>query len=93
MGKGILKYEVGEQVEFFLLIKSSTKGIASNGKPFLTLILQDKSGEIEAKLWDANDEDEKNYAAQNIVKILGDVQNYRGKSQLKIRQIRRTGPC
>jgi 3'-5' exoribonuclease len=92
MGKGILKHEVGDQVELFLLIKSSTKGIASNGKPFLTLILQDKSGEIEAKLWDVNEEDGKSYAPQSIVKIIGDVQNYRGKSQLKIRQIRRTSP-
>ncbi|MGZ4161475.1 MAG: 3'-5' exoribonuclease YhaM [Neobacillus sp.] len=92
MGKGILHFDVGEQVELFLLIKSATKGTASNGKPFLTLILQDQSGEIEAKLWDANEDDEKSYAAQNIVKILGDIQNYRGKSQLKIRQIRRTGP-
>ncbi|WP_066068336.1 3'-5' exoribonuclease YhaM [Neobacillus soli] len=93
MGKGILSYDVGEQVELFLLIKSSTKGIASNGKPFLTLILQDQSGDIEAKLWDINDEDGKSYSAQNIVKIIGDVQNYRGKSQLKIRQIRKTGPA
>lgn len=92
MSKGILHYEVGVQVDLYLMIKSVTRGIASNGKPFLTLILQDQSGEIEAKLWDANEDDEKNYAAQKIVKILGDIQNYRGKSQLKIRQIRRTGP-
>lgn len=91
MTKGILHYEVGVQVDLYLLIKNATKGLASNGKPFLTLILQDQSGEIEAKLWDANEEDEKNYAPQTIVKILGDIQNYRGKSQLKIRQIRRTG--
>lgn len=88
MKKGILHFDVGEQVELFLLIKSSTKGIASNGKPFLTLILQDQSGDIEAKLWDASDEDVKSYAAQNIVKIQGELQNYRGKNQLKIRQIR-----
>ncbi|MBI0580140.1 3'-5' exoribonuclease YhaM [Neobacillus cucumis] len=92
MSKGILYYNVGDQVELFLLIKNATKGTASNGKPFLTLILQDQSGEIEAKLWDAGEEDEKNYAPQNIVKILGEVQNYRGKSQLKIRQIRKSGP-
>lgn len=92
MTKGILDYDFGVQVDLYLLIKSATKGIASNGKPFLTLILQDQSGEIEAKLWDANEEDEKNYTAQNIVKIIGDTHNYRGKSQLKIRQIRRTGP-
>jgi 3'-5' exoribonuclease len=86
--KGIQQYDVGEQVELFLLIKNSTKGIASNGKPFLTLILQDQSGEIEAKLWDASVDDEKNYAPQNIVKVLGDIQNYRGRNQLRIRQIR-----
>jgi 3'-5' exoribonuclease len=88
MKKGILHHEVGEQVEQFLLIKSSSKGTASNGKPFLTLILQDKSGEIEAKLWDASEEDEKNYCAEKIVKVQGDVQNYRGRNQLRLRQIR-----
>lgn len=92
MHKGILDYEVGEQADLFLLVKSSTKGIASNGKPFLTLILQDKSGEIEAKLWDASLTDEKSYAAQSIVKITGDIQSYRGRNQLKIRQIRPAGP-
>lgn len=39
MAKGIMLHEVGEQVDQYLLIKSLTKGIASNGKPFLTLML------------------------------------------------------
>jgi 3'-5' exoribonuclease len=88
MAKGIQHYEVGEQVELYLLIKSSTKGIASNGKPFLTLILQDKTGEIEANLWDASLEDEQKYTAESIVKIVGDIHHYRGRNQLKIRNIR-----
>ncbi len=92
MNQGVLQYDVGEQVELFLLIKTATKGIASNGKPFLTLILQDQSGEIEAKLWDAGEEEERNYAAETIVKVLGDIQNYRGRSQLRIRQIRPSVP-
>ncbi|GKU81688.1 3'-5' exoribonuclease YhaM [Niallia sp. NCCP-28] len=88
--KGILHYEVGEQIQVYLLIKSATKAVASNGKPFLTLIFQDKSGEIEAKLWDATDSDEQNYRPQTIVKIIGDIQNYRGRLQLRIRQIKPT---
>ncbi|WP_433748655.1 3'-5' exoribonuclease YhaM [Falsibacillus pallidus] len=92
MTRGVLHYDVGDQVELYLLIKSSTKGIASNGKPFLTLILQDKSGDIEAKLWDASDEDEKVFQAQTIVKVSGDLQNYRGRQQLKLRQIRPANP-
>lgn len=92
MNKGILQHDVGETVEKFLLIKSSTKGTASNGKPFLTLILQDQSGEIEAKLWDVSGEDEKNYCAETIVKVSGDIQNYRGRNQLRLRQIRPSSP-
>ncbi|MBT2638994.1 3'-5' exoribonuclease YhaM [Bacillus sp. ISL-39] len=93
MNKGILNHETGDQVELFLLIKHSSKGIASNGKPFLTLILQDQSGEIEAKLWDVSDEDESTYSAESIVKVQGDIQNYRGRNQLKIRQIRPALPA
>ena len=85
---GILQYEVGEQFESYLLIKSATKAVASNGKPFMTLIFQDKSGEIEAKLWDATDADEQNYQPQTIVKVNGDIQSYRGRLQLRIRQIK-----
>jgi 3'-5' exoribonuclease len=88
MVKGISHYDVGEQVDVYLLIKSVTKGIASNGKPFLTLILQDKTGEIEAKLWDASPEDESVYVPESIVKVFGDINNYRGRTQLKIRNIR-----
>jgi 3'-5' exoribonuclease len=84
----LLEFDVGESVELFLLIKSSVKGTASNGKPFLSLVLQDKSGELEAKLWDVSESDEASYAAEHIVHIAGDIQNYRGRKQLKIRQIR-----
>ncbi|AZB42229.1 3'-5' exoribonuclease YhaM [Bacillus sp. FJAT-42376] len=88
MSKGVMHFDVGEQVDLYLLIKSSTKGVASNGKPFLTLILQDQSGEIEAKLWDASQGDEQTYSAQGIVKIAGDIHHYRGRNQLKIKNIR-----
>jgi 3'-5' exoribonuclease len=88
LAKGIVHYEVGEQVDVYLLIKSVAKGIASNGKPFLTLILQDKTGNIEAKLWDVSPEDEHLYVPESIVKVFGDIHNYRGKMQLKIRSIR-----
>ncbi|MGE6630848.1 3'-5' exoribonuclease YhaM [Bacillus sp. NPDC077027] len=88
MAKRIMTYDVGEQVDMHLLIKSSTKGIASNGKPFLTLILQDQSGDIEAKLWDAKQNDEQTYAPQTIVKVVGDIHHYRGRNQLKLRNIR-----
>jgi 3'-5' exoribonuclease len=89
---GIMTFNAGETVDLHLLIKQMTKGTTNAGKPFLTLILQDKSGEMEAKLWDASDQDEKAFQPETIVKVIGDVHNYRGKNQLKIKQIRPASP-
>ncbi|XXM73994.1 3'-5' exoribonuclease YhaM [Lysinibacillus sphaericus] len=90
---GIMTFNAGETVDLHLLIKQMTKGTTNAGKPFLTLILQDKSGEMEAKLWDASDQDEKAFQPETIVKVVGDVHNYRGKNQLKIKQIRPASPA
>ena len=90
MKSGIVHFGFGESVDIYMYIKTSTKAVASNGKPFLTLILADKTGEIEAKLWDVSETDEKTYSAEATVKVQGEVQNFRGRSQLKIRQIRLT---
>lgn len=90
--EGITKLQVGEQVDQFLLIKQSTKGVTTVGKPFMSLILQDKSGDIEAKLWDTNEEHELTYRAETIVRVGGEIHDYRGKNQLRIKQIRVARP-
>lgn len=86
--KKLTDYQVGEPIELFLFIKQSTKGITQQGSPFMSLILQDKSGDIEAKLWDTGEEHEKLYAAATIVKVGGELHEYRGKNQLRIKSIR-----
>ncbi|WP_349409585.1 3'-5' exoribonuclease YhaM [Pseudalkalibacillus sp. SCS-8] len=90
MKRGIQQYDVGDVFDDYLLIKSASKGMTSTGKPFMTLILQDHTGDIEAKLWDSSPEDERLYLPEHIVKVTGDITSYRGKSQLKVKQIRLT---
>ncbi|MET3576566.1 3'-5' exoribonuclease YhaM [Bhargavaea ullalensis] len=86
--KGIGTCKPGDRVETFLLIKQATKGTTNQGSPFMTLILQDKTGDIEAKLWDAKDEHEQIYQPASIVRVGGEVQDYRGRTQLRIKSIR-----
>lgn len=90
--KGITQLQAGEPVDQYLLIKQAIKGVTTVGKPFMTLILQDKSGDIEAKLWDTNESHEKTYQPEVIVKIGGEIHDYRGRNQLRIKQIRVAGP-
>ncbi|BAQ08663.1 3'-5' exoribonuclease [Bacillus sp. OxB-1] len=86
--KKIMDYKVGEPVDIYLLIKQATRGITQQGSPFMTLILQDKSGDIEAKLWDTTDQHAATYTAASIVKVGGEIHEYRGKNQLRIKSIR-----
>lgn len=92
MSKGITNVEVGSLFDDFLLIKTATKGVASNGKPFLTLVMKDATGEIEAKLWEASKEDEELFIAEELVKVVGEISVFRGRNQLKIHQIRPAQP-
>ncbi|WP_028781953.1 3'-5' exoribonuclease YhaM [Thalassobacillus devorans] len=88
MKKGIAYYSVGDGFDSFMMIKSASKGVASNGKPFLTLMLKDATGEIESKLWEATPEDEALFQAEELVKLSGEVTSFRGRQQLKIQSIR-----
>ncbi|GGE44422.1 3'-5' exoribonuclease YhaM [Pullulanibacillus camelliae] len=86
--KGIAQCAEGDPINHYLMIKSVTRSVASNNKPFLTIMLQDVTGEIEAKLWDATSEDEQVFLAETIVKVEGEITTFRNKKQLKIRSIR-----
>jgi len=86
--KLLIDHQVGESIDLFLLIKQSMTGVTTQGSPFMTIILQDKSGDLEAKLWDTKEEQAKTYAAATIVKVTGEVHEYRGKNQLRIKTIR-----
>ncbi|MFD2042778.1 3'-5' exoribonuclease YhaM [Ornithinibacillus salinisoli] len=92
MSKGIGKHQIGDSFEGFVLIKEANRGVTSTGKPFLTLILRDATGEIEAKLWDVTKEDEEAFIAEQIIRMTGEINQFRGKAQMKITSIRPSQP-
>ena len=75
-------------MENFFLIHRATQGVTAQGKDYMTLYLQDKSGDIEAKLWTVTKDDMKILKPEIIVWVKGDVINYRGRKQMKVNQFR-----
>lgn len=69
------------------LVKFSAVGLGKNGKPFMNLILMDKSGEVEAKIW----EDVTQYAGQAVrdalVGVEGRCQVYQGRRQVVVQKL------
>ena len=74
----------GQKVEFESLIANVTKGVSTNAATYLNITLQDSTGSIEAKKWDASEEDIKFYTVGKIIRVVGDVNLYRNSLQLKI---------
>lgn len=70
----------------FVLLKKCEEKKAKNGSVYLDLIIGDKDGELPAKLWDYNGSNL--FEAEMVVKIRGTVEQYNGKDQFRIVQIR-----
>ncbi len=67
--------------------KQSLKSRA--GKTYLSLKLQDKTGVIDAKVWDLTN-DIQNFEENDFIKIDGTVLTYQNEYQLKINKIRKS---
>jgi 3'-5' exoribonuclease len=69
------------------LIKYSALGVGKNGKPFMNLILMDKSGEIEARLWEDADRHAGQAVRDAFVWVEGKCQVYQGRRQIVVNKI------
>lgn len=88
MNMKVIDFKVGDFVEEFFLVKSMIVKTSSNNKTFLDFNFADKTGEINAKLWDYNKGDEYKYSEGKLVKARGNISEWQGKLQLKIMKIR-----
>lgn len=59
------------------------------GEPYLSLHLADRTGEIEAKMWDNVAEIMESFDRDDFVKVKGIVQIYQNRSQFTIHKLRR----
>lgn len=80
----ISSFVEGEKIQTSLLITQMNRGITNSGAPYLSFVLQDQSGSIDAKLWDAKDELLSGVEAGKVVLVSAEVLKYRNALQLRI---------
>lgn len=71
-------------ISLIIFIEKITQAIASNGRLYLIIILKDKTGTIEARLWDAKQNDVDNLMKGKFYEVNIDVIEYRNFLQAKI---------
>ncbi|MGC9043044.1 MAG: 3'-5' exoribonuclease YhaM family protein [Myxococcota bacterium] len=76
-----------QRVQTHFLVRSKTTPLNKKGDPYLNLVLSDKTGDIEGRVWENVQETSDRFDAGDIVLIDAIAQNYQGRLQLRINNI------
>jgi 3'-5' exoribonuclease len=71
------------------LVQSKEIRQKRTGEPYLSLLLSDRTGEIDAKMWDNVPQVMDTFERDDFIKVKGLMQLYNGRSQFTIHQCRR----
>ncbi len=77
------------QVDSVFLVKEKISALARNGKPYLTLHLMDKTGEIEGRVWENVESIGSQFEKDNFIRLQAKATVYLGKMQLIISDLSR----
>lgn len=79
----------GERVSGIYLCKSRQTALTKAGKTYENVILQDKTGTVDAKIWDPNSRGIEAFEGLDYVDIMADVTSFQGQLQLNVKRVRK----
>ena len=79
----------GMHVSDVYLCKTKQISLTKSGKEYGNMILQDKSGTVDAKIWDLGSPGVGNFDAMDYVYVDADVTVFMGSNQLNVKRIRK----
>ena len=79
----------GEKLGDIYLCKSRQSALTKSGKAYENVILQDKTGTLDAKIWDPGSPGIGDFDALDYVYVVGDVTSFQGSLQLSIKRATR----
>ena len=87
--KFIKDYNDGDRVFDIYLCKHKVAAVTKNGKPYESLILQDKTGTLDAKIWDPNSAGIADFDVLDYIEVYGEVTSFQGALQVNVKRIRK----
>lgn len=87
--KFIKEYKDGDRVFDIYLCKHKQSMVTKNGKSYESLILQDKTGTLDAKVWEPNNPGIGDFDSLDYIEVYGDITSFQGSLQVNVKRIRR----
>ncbi|MCD8324921.1 MAG: HD domain-containing protein [Clostridiales bacterium] len=79
----------GDRISEVYLCRQKQTFLTKAGKPYDSLMLQDKTGTLDAKIWDVNSGGIEEFDSLDYVYVMGDVTSFQGKLQLNVKRVKR----
>ena len=86
--KYIKDYKDGDRVFDIYLCKHKVSAMTKNGKPYESILLQDKTGTLDAKIWDPNNAGIGEFDVLDYIEVYGEVTSFQGALQVNVKRIR-----
>lgn len=87
--KYLKDYNEGDRVFDIYLCKFKQSAVTKNGKSYDNVILQDKTGTVDAKIWDPNNPGIGDFDTLDYIEVYGDVTSFQGALQINVKRIRK----
>ncbi|SEA46957.1 metal dependent phosphohydrolase [Desulfuromusa kysingii] len=78
-----------DRVESIFLVRDKITAMAKNGKPYMTLKLMDRTGEVEGRIWDQVDHFSAIFAKNDFIQVNAKASVYMGKMQLVVQDLKK----
>ena len=79
----------GERINEIYLCKVKQSALTKAGKPYDNLILQDKTGTLDAKIWEPGSVGIDEFDSLDYIAVMGDITSFQGNLQLNVKRVRK----
>ena len=79
----------GERISDIYLCKHKQALVTKNGKPYETIILQDKTGTLDAKIWEPNSAGIDDFDVMDYIEVMADITSFQGALQANVKRVRK----
>jgi 3'-5' exoribonuclease len=87
--KYIKDYKDGDRIFDIYYCKFKNSAVTKNGKNYDNVIIQDKTGQMDAKIWDPNNAGIADFDAMDYIEVYGDVISFNGALQVNVKRVRK----
>ncbi len=87
--KYIKDYKDGDRVFDIYFCKFKSSAVTKNGKSYDNVIIQDKTGTLDAKIWDPNNAGIADFDAMDYIEVYGEVTSFNGALQVNVKRVRK----